>query len=303
MNRKHFYSVLLEYPEPELNIFAIYDQDSRFYLLDKSLNGNITMEWAQKGTKNFCFVQERFLTKDVLNIERLSMYLVKDTTAELVYRELSKMVSNGDTISHSVIKIADDKVVTRINSKNDLNNNSKSDTFYLNSSTGKYLSRENIFKNFVKKEINNFRWIPIKPQLVKSIYSEEMLIKGNGFQISLNDNWKKTPDFTHSKYLRTNLTGDHFTNETFESNISILPIPNTKNAEDYCRYVFGKLTEGKYKMRSTKMLNAGNYMFQIAEHSCGELKFLFIFESTNQSYEKNKIFFDDIINSFFIECR
>ncbi len=303
MNKNYYYSILLEYPEPTLNLFAIYDQTGRFYLLDKSLNGNITVEWAQKGVRNYCFVQERFLTKDVLTIERLSMYTVRDTTAELVYRELSKMIKDKDTISHSIIKIDDNKIVTRIKNGTNITINNKTDTFYYNIGAGKYLSSRHIFKDFVKQEIKDFRWIPIKPQLVSSIYDDGIVLSGDGYQISLDETWVKNDQYTQSKYLKTNVSGVNFNNVSLGANISILNIPESKNAEDYCNFSFGKLTEGKYKMRSTKFVERNNFVFQISEHSCGSQKFLFIFESTRISYDRNTKLFDDIINSFFIECQ
>ena len=302
MNRKYYYSLLLEYPEPALNLFAIYDDSQRFYLLDKSLNGNITVEWAQKETRNYCFVQERFLTKDVLSIDRLSMYLVQDTTAGLIYRELSRVVIEKDTVSHSVVNISDKKIVTRINSKTDLNINNITDTFYFNQLSSEYLSKTELFKNFVKREVQNFRWIPIKPQLISNIINKGKVLSGEGYQISLDETWDKTSDQQQTKYLSRSLIGDSYGNSSLGAYFSILKIPADKKAEDFCNYKFGESTVGKYKMRSTEVRELENNIFQIFEHFCGKERFLLIFECKKSAYELNKNHFDDIINSFFIEC-
>jgi hypothetical protein len=302
MNRKYYYSLLLEYPEPALNLFAIYDNSLRFYLLDKSLNGNITVEWAQKETRNYCFVQERFLTKDVLSIDRLSMYLVQDTIAGLIYRELSRLIIDNDTVSHAVVNISDNKIVTRINSKTNLNINNITDTFYFNQFSNDYLSKTELFKNFVKQEVRDFRWIPIKPQLMSNIFNKGLVLSGEGYQISLDETWDKTSDQQQTKYLSRSLFGDSYRNSLLGANFSILKIPADKKAEDFCNYKFGKTTVGKYKMRSTEVRQLGNNIFQIFEHFCGKEKFLLIFECKKSAYELNKKHFDDIINSFFIEC-
>jgi hypothetical protein len=302
MNHKYFYSILLEYPEPALNLFAIYDETERFYLLDKSLNGNITVEWAQQDIKNFCFVQERFLTKDVLSIDRFSMYLVEDTTAKLIYRELSRLVKDKDTVSHSVINISNDKIVTRINSKMNLNIDNISDTFYYNKISNKYVSNKNLFNDFVKREVHDFRWIPIKPQLVSNIFNKGTVLSGEGYQISLDATWIKISEYQQTKYLSNSLIGENYVHESLGAVIAILKIPPNKKAEDYCNYKFGKQTEGKYKMRSTALRKLGNNVFQIFEHFCGKERFLLVFECKNSSYELNKDLFEDIINSFFIEC-
>ena len=302
MNRKYYYSLLLEYPEPALNLFAIYDDSQRFYLLDKSLNGNITVEWAQQETKNFCFVQERFLTKDVLSIDRLSIYLVEDTTAGLIFRELSRLVKDKDTISHSVINISDDKIITKITSSTFVNISNRTDTFYFNQLSNEYLSRTEIFKDFVKGEVRDFRWIPIKPQLVSNIFNKGIIISGEGYQISLDETWKKNSDHQQIKYLSGRLIGESYSHLALRANFSVLKIPTNKKAEDFCNYKFGKSTVGKYKMRSTELRTTGNDVFQIFEHFCGKERFLLIFESKSSSYNSNKKLFDDIINSFFIEC-
>jgi len=302
MNRKYYYSLLLEYPEPALNLFAIYDNSQRFYLLDKSLNGNITVEWAQKETRNYCFVQERFLTKDVLSIDRLSMYLVQDTTARLIYREFSRLVIDKDTISHAVVNILDNKIVTRINSKTNLYINNITDTFYFNQLSQEYLSKTELFKDFVKLEVRNFRWIPIKPQLISDIFNEGKVLSGEGYQISLDETWDKNTDQQQIKYLSSGLIGDNYMNTSLGANFSILKIPADKKAEDFCSYKFGEPTTGKYKMRSTEVRLLGDNFFQILEHFCGKERFLLIFECKKSTYELNKKHFEDIINSFFIEC-
>jgi hypothetical protein len=302
MNKKYYYSLLIEYPEPALNLFAIYDNSQRFYLLDKSLNGNITVEWAQQGTRNFCFVQERFLTKDVLSIDRLSMYLVEDTTAGLIYRELSRLVIDKDTVSHAVVNISDNKIVTRITSRTNLNINNITDTFFLSQLSNEYLSKTDLFNNFVKQEVREFRWIPIKPQLVSNIFNKGKVLSGEGYQISLDESWDKTSGQDQTKYLSRSLIADSYLNTSLGANFSILKIPTGKKAEDFCNYKFGESTVGKYKMRSTEVRQLGNNIFQIFEHFCDKERFLLIFECKKSTYELNKKLFDDIINSFFIEC-
>ena len=53
LNNKTFYYVLLEFPDPEYNRFAVYDSSFSPQLLDKSLNGNIYQEKIKVGNKDF----------------------------------------------------------------------------------------------------------------------------------------------------------------------------------------------------------------------------------------------------------
>jgi hypothetical protein len=165
IGNKHFFSVLLEYFDPTLNLFAIYDSNLNFFLLDKSLNGYLSSEWIKMGDRKFVFVQERFLTKDILRLDRLSIYAVFDSSASLIYRSLSQFSNNSTAFYQTVESITPDFILTKINSMENNVINNQIDTFYFNSESRNYLSEKNIFNNFVKKEIGDFSWIITKPEI------------------------------------------------------------------------------------------------------------------------------------------
>jgi len=165
VNNKYYYSVLLEYFDPLLNRFAIYDDELRLYLVDKSLNGNLSAQWTAKENRNFVFVQERFLTKDVLSIDRLSIYELYDTTAGLVYRSISRLVKDKDTSTQTIENISADFIITKISGIADSKSINQIDTFYFYASSREYLSTKDLFNNFVKQEIDDFIWINTKPQI------------------------------------------------------------------------------------------------------------------------------------------
>jgi len=165
INDKHFFSVLLEYFDPTLNLFAIYDGDLNFLLLDKSLNGYLSSEWHKMGEREFVFVQERFLTKDVLTLDRLSIYEVFDSSASLIYRSLSQFNKDSNAVYQTVESITPNFIFTKIEAAEDSGINNQIDTFYFNSTSRNYLSKKNIFNNFVKKEIGDFSWIITKPEI------------------------------------------------------------------------------------------------------------------------------------------
>ncbi len=177
VNGKYYYTVLLEYFDPSLNLFAIYDNNLKFYLMDKSLNGYLSSEWAVMNDRKFVFVQERFLTKDVLNIDRLSIYEVYDTTAALVYRSISSLVKNKNTSTQTVENITTDFIVTKITVNVHSNVINQTDTFYFNSNIGKYLSKKDLFNNFVKKEVEDFQGTISKPQIPSTISKNNSLPK------------------------------------------------------------------------------------------------------------------------------
>ena len=164
---RYYYSILLEYYDPYLNIFAIYDSKINFILLDKSLNGNLSLSWTRIGKRNFVFVQERFLTKDILELHRFSIYEIAkgDANAGLIYRAPSHFKADNDTSFQSIDLISDNVIQTEIRAPEKSGINGMKDNFYFDADTKKYHSKENIFKNYIKKAIREYNWFTTKPQI------------------------------------------------------------------------------------------------------------------------------------------
>lgn len=170
---KIYFSVIIEYPDPRLNLFAIYDDDLNIYLVDKSLNGYLNSKWEVNGSKKYVFLQEQFLTKDVLSIDRFSVYELGDDTAWLVYRAPSRFVKNNILAYQRVETITDELILTKITGLGTKMTDLKVDTFYFNPDLKKYLSNNNLFENHVNSEINSFDTTLTKPQLKPPLTESE----------------------------------------------------------------------------------------------------------------------------------
>lgn len=302
LNDKQYYSVVLEYPDPTLNLFAIYDSEFNFYLLDKSLNGNLSVEWATSGSRLFVFLQERFLTKDVLSLDRLSIYEVFDETASLIYRSLSRFAESNDISYQTVELITKTFIATKVTGLKDKAIDNQTDTFYFNSNAKKYLSKWNLFNKYVKQQIREFGWVTVKPQIQSDMLENGNTLIRNGYRIDLESEWEEILSFKEDKLLIKSLVGTKFLNRSLNSSFTILEIPKGENAENYSPYSFEKPTMGDYKIRATAMYDSGNNYSQIIEHSCGDKKFLLLFECPKTVYTQKKNIFDQIISSFTIKC-
>ncbi|MBK9099087.1 MAG: hypothetical protein IPM14_13395 [bacterium] len=169
INNKVFYSVLLEYYDPTLNLFAIFDDQLNMYLLDKSLNGYLSSEWNVLGKRRFVFVQESFLTKDVLSLDRLSIYEIFENSAALVYRSLSRFVKENKITNQTVESITENIILTKITGLSEKEAESQIDTFYFNPGLEKYLSKSDLFNNYVKQQIKEFNWTVLKSEIPAEI--------------------------------------------------------------------------------------------------------------------------------------
>lgn len=302
INNKTFYSVLLEYYDPTLNLFAIYDDHMNMYLLDKSLNGYLSSEWNVIGNRKFVFVQERFLTKDVLSLDRLSIYEVFENSSILVYRSLSRFVKNNRISSQTVESIKENFIITKITGFNDGTNIEHSDTFYYNPNSKKYLSKFNLFNNFAKEEIQSFSWTIIKPHITADFVSSFDDTTTKAYKISLDNNWQKNSKYIENRYLKQPLKGVKYSNINHLSSFTVLQIPRSEDAEKYCPYNLTETSSGNYRIKATEVVEVGKNYVQIFEHTCGGTKYLLIFDCPKSVYLENRKTFATVINSFSIDC-
>lgn len=299
---KTYYSVLLEYYDPRLNLFAIYDDNLKFYLLDKSLNGYLNSKWVENGTRKFVFVQERFFTKDILSVDRLSIYEVGNNTASMVYRSLSRFVKDNDLSYQRVESVTQNYILTKLVGAKESGINNKLDTFYFNSDSKKYLSKVNRFENYVNQEIKNFMWNTTKPQITKDFTDAETDTVTKNYKISLDRDWQKIPKYIEDRRLKQPLKGVKYSNVNHGSSFTVLQIPRGEDGEKYCPYILTETVKGNYRIRASAVFEIGDNYLQIFEHSCGGTKYLLLFECPKSIYLENRKVFSDIINSFSIDC-
>jgi len=301
-NDKSYFSVILEYSDPRLNVFAIYDENLNFYLLDKSLNGYLNSKWVEVGARKFAFLQERFFTKDILSIDRLSIYEVNSNTASLVYRSLSRFAKDNILSYQTVELITKDYILTKINGPIENRINNQLDTFYFNIDSKKYLSKLDLFDNYVREEVKNFIWITTKPQVTEDLFEAETDTVVKNYKITLDRGWQKIPKFIESTRIKQSLEGVKYVNKSHGSSFTVLQIPMGEDGEKYSPYILTETIKGKYRIRASAVFEIGNNYLQIFEHSCGNTKYLLLFECPISIYLENRKVFSDIINSFSIDC-
>jgi hypothetical protein len=294
---KKFFSVIVEYPDPLYNFLAVYDENLKFYLLDKSLNGYITTEWMDNDNKQLLFVQEDFSSMNVLNLKRFSVYSLSGNSINLAYRSFSRIKKDARTYTQTITSITDDLLITRLNG---IDFTSRTDTFYYDQYLKLYASRNNTFTNFVISEINRL----VENYERSTVTERERDIKFSltGYQITLSDAWREIPNFTVIKHLKKSFTGNHYVNTSFGASITVVKLEENENAEELLDYKFIHTTQGSYRVRSTALEEINNSYLQIFEHFCSGNKYLLIFECPQNTYNSNKSVFDNILDSFFIEC-
>jgi hypothetical protein len=147
---------LLEYPNPLYNRFAVYNSTLKPLMIDKSLNGNIFIDKVETGSKQFIKIDEVFLSKDTLTVNRLSLYEIDTTGVSLSLRTHTKLIKPDREFTQDITGFTDSLIITLISSSRRSPVDKLTDSFKYNPSLKKYLSTGNLFDEFVKEEIENF---------------------------------------------------------------------------------------------------------------------------------------------------
>ena len=312
---KTFFALLIEYPNPVYNRFAVYDTALHLILMDKSLNGKIGLKTFNINNRQFIETDESFLSKDILGISRVSFYIT-DSTVTLGFRAFTKFTTPANEYYQIITEISPDRIKTNLASIIHSLISDKSEIFTFDDKLKKYLSQNNIFMDFIKEQIASFRRAAEKPEITDKnsilqsvgIIKEEDTIKTipdinskSRYYLTIDEKWKEIRDISLYEFANK-LRGDKYYNPLMGTNIFIAQIPGKDSAEVFVKTRLLNVTQGKYRVRFTNKIEQRKFYVQYFEFSCGERKYLMIFEASKYTYEKYKTTNQNIINSFVMEC-
>lgn len=312
---KTFFSLLIEYPNPVYNRFAIYDSALHLILMDKSLNGNLWMRTFNAGNKQFIEINESYLSKDVLEINRVSLYTA-DSTISPGFRTYTHLTTPTNEYFQKITDITPDKITTKLTSVKRSPISDKPETFIYDSAQRKYISPVQTFDNFVRKQVSSFKNKGEKPEITdeNSVSKSVGIIKDSdivkttsgsnskpGYYLNIDEEWKEIKNLSLTG-LAIRLRGNKYYNPKMGTNIFVAELPDGNPAEVFVKTGLRNIIQGKYKVRYSDKQMHGKYYIQYFEFSCGERKYLMIFEASKYTYEKYKDIYQDIINQFVIDC-
>ncbi len=310
-----YYTILAEYPNPVYNRFAIIDTDYNLLLVDKSLNGYLTESKVETGHINFLKLEENFISKGVLGLNRISLYSVDDNGhAGLVFRTFTELREPDVTYRQDILQIDPKEIKTAIysNAPGKADFSKDHDSFPFDAGTGKYSSASGIFDDFVLSEVDGFSSQTNKPQITSR---ESFLIQSGissagknaphrlgKFSMPLSGEWNEVKNVMISGLLKRPEQGTKYINNHYGAEISVIQIAPNDSAESYISYPLENVSAGNYRVRFTEKVSGGKYFYQFFEYSCGTEKFLLILQTLKTTYDFYKDDYQNLINSFSMEC-
>ena len=148
-----YFTILLEFPNPVNNKLGIYDDTLKTLLLDRSLYGELDEKVITINSNKFIKVDEGFTVKDIYEINRLSLYKIKNDRANLIFRTFTRFKEPGAVYTQKITEFSDSQIVSSINSTNDDFSN-KNDIFEFDKNSNSYISKQNLFTDFIRRQLH-----------------------------------------------------------------------------------------------------------------------------------------------------
>ncbi len=309
------YFVLVTYPNPVYNRFAIYNTNLRAYLIDKSLNGYVDYKIDSTMNKKLIELDENFTSKDVLNLKRLSLYQIFDTTANLVFRNFTELKSPDNDFFQNISELTDYQIKSVIGSSTDSDIFNKSDVFNWDTHKKEYVSFDSLFDKFILNYVSNFNYKTVKPEITD--YNSAMASTGadigkdsssvilnpdsvNGFGLNFSEDWDTLKNFSVVEIHNKSFKGVRFINQNLGASISIIMLPFADSAENFTSHKLINSVNGKYLFRYSEKIAMKKDFVQYFEYSNGSKKYLLILRASKYTFNKHKTLYQKIINSFTI---
>lgn len=310
-----YYTVLLEYPNPSYNRLAVYDTLMRAHLIDKSLNGNLTGDKISVDGLSFLRVIEHFISKDIFDIQRISLYSVGDSTVSRVFRTITAVKYEGRELFQSVDEITASRIKTSIKSNRYSPVRNKSDVFTFDAGLNLYKSSEDLFDRYIAGVIAKSKhktrmpeitdeksvWesVGVDPETAKTVHSD----RNGDYSISLSEDWKELKDFKITEYVNKEFKGTRYLNNSIGTSISVFEIPTLSSAEDFSKVkLSNSATKGSMQIRFSDEVIDGKIFLLYYEYSCSNRKMMIIIKGSKFTYDDYKELYSKIANSFSMGC-
>ncbi len=316
MNRHKYYYLLISFPNPIYNRFAVYDSTFNLYLIDKSLNGYLNSDLINEQNQTFLSVKENFRSKEDFKLDRINYFMFTDSSVSLAFSTFIKAITPKNIYTQSINKFSNDRIITTISSNKYSSINGNSDVFLFNYKNNKFISINNVFTNFIENQIRAFNQDPLTTEITDynsalksvgidpgfdTVKSTSNLTNMEGYSITLPDKWKTLKNIEITDFLKHDLKGSRYISEYLGTTISIAKIPNSDSAEMYISYNLNNETSGKYRVRYSDKIELKKDFVQFFEYSYGQKKYILILQASKYTYLQYKNIYQSIINSITID--
>lgn len=306
----NYFGVAVSFPSSVNNRFALYDDELNCYVIDKSVNGRLTLSVSQSSDLNYFDLNERFFSNDSIELERYSIYRGDSSGFTLAFRTFTMMRTRDTVFQHNLYEISSEMIRANITAPIFSGLNNLNDDYFYDKKLKVYYVKKSIFFddfvtafiNSIKDTVNEF----ITPISMKNDELEEAFEITDGYvpeyYLSLNEEWRELRNISGSHLLKKELTGSKFVNDRLGSDIYVFPIPFNRMAEEFISVQLDNSVNGNYQVRYSEGYKISGHIQKYFEYSCRTKKFVLILSAAAGTYPDHLNEYNEIINTFYINC-
>jgi hypothetical protein len=307
---KLFYGVAAQFNNPLQNRFALYDENYKCYLIDKSINGTLKLDAINEIDLKYFSLEETFYSNGGIRLQRFSMFRGDTSGFDLAFRTYITMKTTDTVFTHNLYEITSEMIRTNISAPQFSGLNNLNDDYPYDGNLKKYYVKKAIYfdefvTDFVKsiKDEEN-RFIPASNPKSRDVEDVFRFTSGNTpeYYLSLDEDWKELRNKPGGSFLKKDITGSKFVNEKLKADIYVFKIPYEEQAEDYFSIPLESSVNGNYTVRYSKEYTDDDHIKKYFEYSCSPRKFLLLLSAVKETFQENKNEYFEIINTFYIDC-
>lgn len=316
LNNKPFYVVLIEAVNPLFTRLALYDSSFTPVFIDKSLNGNISLNVSAIDEVPCLVVEEKFVAKGLIRLSRRSYYALSKDTTTLLFRGFTDLFSPKNRISlkDSIVSknemlfiVAENTLIPELGT-----------TVRAPFESGKnYYVNSQIIDSTVQAYINTFEsneTTAILDSVTAKLYINEPgkigVTTKQPFQtdsyedlfLYIPKDWVRRENVAMINHIRKSIVGKEFTSLDQNFSIIIAATRGFEKAEHYTEYPLLEPYKNFSNIRMSEVIESDNSIFVFYELMCKGKRYIIQTRAIKGKSTVEQHLFEYILESAIVGC-
>jgi hypothetical protein len=301
IDEKSYYSVLLQHKMPEYNKFLIYNDTLGLILHDKNVAGSLNYKKLQVNSKKFFTIVQKYSVKNILNVESVKIYDIKQERATLALSLFTEVSSPSFLAKMNILSAIEQPLSLSFIIYGDKSTFIPVKLSY-DEETG-FSSKVDNWQEKITKYLNSFE----TKEKIKDI--EEELPKYYNTKLDLlrmylPDKWEIKNGVEITSLFEKKVNGVLITREKKDIQIFVFNLTQKSPIRKFIKDIDFKLLSGEfnYSLFQSKLLTIENDVIHYILAKCENEESLVAIKCKSEFYKNNYALIYYIMNSVNLNC-
>jgi len=311
-----FYVVLVEAVNPFFNRLALYDSSFSPVFIDKSLNGNISLNFTAIKEVPCLMIDERFVAKSLIRLSRRSYYALGKDTTTLLFRGYTEIFSPRNRILLKDSVVSSDRILFTVSENTLIPDLGNSVSAPFESNKNHYIYPL-VIDSTIKSYINAFEsdeYVAILDSTTAPLYTKEPGKIGvtskqpfqtdtyNELFLYIPKDWVRRENVAMIHHIRKSLVGKEFSSVDQNFSVIIAATRGFEKAEHYTEYPLLEPYKHFTNVRMSEIIESDNSVFMFYELMCGGKRYIVQTRAIKGKNTVERHLFEYILESAIIGC-